>query len=831
MNISRSPLMWLVSYASIGAGVSSTMAASAQTEAALVDYGLVANVTHEAKTVALTAGTGEPLAIFADIQTFNGAETANARATYRDEHSFEVFVEEERSYDEEVEHEEERIGYMVFTEGLVVDKSGAIVGEVGRVSVDQSGPDEWHTQDLMRSYTDPVAIVMPNSHDGSQPVHGRVRAVSFSSFEYQLEEWGYNDGEHKEEVVVYLVVEKGVHLLSGQRLLQATSMSTNHDFASASFLQGHHEMPVVLAQSQTANGSQEIITRINEIGTERVDVRLQETEASAGTHENETVALVSLSKDIVGCGPATDEDRDGLSNCLEARLGTNWAEDDTDGDGYTDYEELNIYAFDPENNNFKFNPRIADLPVVHIEMLAPPALGLITETASGSENQVQIETSTGSSDTSGWSSGGASVYGTEFSTTFGTEVSAGFEAGILGGSVTVSQEWTTTSYTEETYTWSKEAMSTKEVGYSEAVNTIDSESETITGGVISVPVKICNAGYVAFDLEYFAISAYRINPWTQTIQSAVGNMDFDTSFNHFPAHAFAPQQCSEPMVFLNDRLDVNTIEDLIYNSFGLQTGVVGLAVKPDGQSGTQSLTTVFARTASVMFDYSGPDAQFLSETRQVATAIGGETRITALFALEDIMRMDLELDSSGRLQRARTVANDPEIEGYWSLMHIHDDGVQDPQVDVYNRDDDYDLRTLEIKSGDTLRFVYVVDQDDDGLTDRTESLLGTDPLAVDTDHDGYTDYFEYKFFLTDPLDSESPKTFPGNELGADRQFIAKRDVYLDEIDSRIEAFCLEHGYYFSLISAIEVYDNAELPEIEFGEDEVFVSILNIQCGR
>ncbi len=48
-----------------------------------------------------------------------------------------------------------------------------------------------------------------------------------------------------------------------------------------------------------------------------------------------------------------------------------------------------------------------------------------------------------------------------------------------------------------------------------------------------------------------------------------------------------------------------------------------------------------------------------------------------------------------------------------------------------------------------------IDTDQDGLTDREEKLLGTDPRNADTDGDGLTDYAEVKTYKTDPLNPDT----------------------------------------------------------------------------
>ena len=53
--------------------------------------------------------------------------------------------------------------------------------------------------------------------------------------------------------------------------------------------------------------------------------------------------------------------------------------------------------------------------------------------------------------------------------------------------------------------------------------------------------------------------------------------------------------------------------------------------------------------------------------------------------------------------------------------------------------------------------IAVVDKDNDGLTDRFEELLGTDPNQADTDKDGLSDAFETATSHTDPLSKDTDK--------------------------------------------------------------------------
>src|SRR5947209_3736482 len=82
----------------------------------------------------------------------------------------------------------------------------------------------------------------------------------------------------------------------------------------------------------------------------------------------------------LGCASAdtpapdsTDTDGDGLSDRVELGLyGTSPVLADTDGDGWNDYAEIVTQAFDPANNPYRFNPRVADVPAEAIVFESAP---------------------------------------------------------------------------------------------------------------------------------------------------------------------------------------------------------------------------------------------------------------------------------------------------------------------------------------------------------------------------------------------------------------------------------------------------------------------------
>jgi hypothetical protein len=88
--------------------------------------------------------------------------------------------------------------------------------------------------------------------------------------------------------------------------------------------------------------------------------------------------------------PDPDTDGDGLTDAEELNLyGTSPVMPDTDGDGFNDYDEVMKYAFDPASNPYRFNPRVADLPQMAVVIAGPPVVTIQTTDEKGVTNTVE----------------------------------------------------------------------------------------------------------------------------------------------------------------------------------------------------------------------------------------------------------------------------------------------------------------------------------------------------------------------------------------------------------------------------------------------------------
>ena len=187
--------------------------------------------------------------------------------------------------------------------GVNVDKNvmnvsaaptAAFKGETGRLTTNQADATTWQPVAFENAYTAPVVIMQPLSYNGADPTTVRIRNVTSTGFEWQMDEWDYRDGAHTTETVNYAVMESGVFELEDGTRIEVGRASVDHTFASVAFAQGFADTPIILTQVQTYDDPAAVVTRQRSATATAFEVRVQEEEANDPVHAIETVGYIAI---------------------------------------------------------------------------------------------------------------------------------------------------------------------------------------------------------------------------------------------------------------------------------------------------------------------------------------------------------------------------------------------------------------------------------------------------------------------------------------------------------------------------------------------------------
>lgn len=170
--------------------------------------------------------------------------------------------------------------------------------------VQQNG-NQWNAVTFTRVFrSPPVVILGPATQANSEQCVLRVRNVTTTGFEYQIDEWDYRNGYHPSETVHFLAFSEGVHQIGSQRW-QAGRLSAVNRAAQTVNLNGFGSAPVVLAQVEgTVNqegsggtkGVKALKTRISNVTNASFQVGLETQEADSGAISSESVGWLAVSQ-------------------------------------------------------------------------------------------------------------------------------------------------------------------------------------------------------------------------------------------------------------------------------------------------------------------------------------------------------------------------------------------------------------------------------------------------------------------------------------------------------------------------------------------------------
>jgi len=468
-----------------------------------------------------------------------------------------------------------------------------------------------------------------------------------------------------------------------------------------------------------------------------------------------------------GGAPAlVDTDGDGLSDDREKALGTSPILPDTDADGFDDYEEVVTLGFDPAVNNLRFNPLIADLPQISVEVTSAPDISLNYTETNGTSTTVSTNRSQSSSisvtssETTEESSSveNAIKAGVEI----GYEVSVGTDTGVkASGKISMERSLalTKTSSTSKTEEQSTEDTTTMEKG-----EAFEKSHELSAGdGSLAVTVEIANTGHLTYSLQNLFLSATYYDPAKNNPFVPVGNLPFDSKKGIFPAFSLAPGQKTGPLNFAATELNLNTMKGLLRDSRGLsiRPAIFDL-LDADGTPFNFNNTGIDAQTAMVLIDFGGAGGR-RNLTKLIAVNGNPDESISVDAVLRKVLKLAVETtDANGKLgiTALSGIANSDPTR-FWVMVHGAQQGNGEIVTTVYTTPEDkarllaanpnirnlaadFDIARIRLHGGDILHLVYLIDDDLDGLGNRQEFFHGTLPQNPDTDGDDLTDGAEVR---------------------------------------------------------------------------------------
>lgn len=451
----------------------------------------------------------------------------------------------------------------------------------------------------------------------------------------------------------------------------------------------------------------------------------------------------TLTDDDDDIGADIDFDLDGLSQSKEALLGTSDRLADTDGDGLSDSEEV---------NNGGFNPLVADLASIQIDVIGAPTIQLDVKSTDTGAIQGSYTQAFERGENNSFSRSDATALEASAQASlkiyaemeakaslkdFGGSAKTGFEANV-SGSMTKSDA---TTVKEESGISARDKFSQYQQDSAGFTNVTESGSLTVT-------LAITNISDRTIELSQVEIIA----------KKRLGN---GNSFQPVATLRFEPEGGSKTLgigesiqkLVVSNAPSIPMLKDLLANPNGMVFNVANYKlVDRENQDFADISQDVSSQTAQLVIDYgatsTAPDQRSV-ESYMVATNVNrdaGTDKVLGI-SLKDVLTKTLEIpytvsmqdiyDKDGNLtQETRQILSAVRgkstvsvKEGFWYAFGSSQ-SLDNPKVN---------FEDIVLMPRDRITLVYLSDFDEDGLFDREEYLYGTLANNEETDGDGLTD--------------------------------------------------------------------------------------------
>ncbi len=478
---------------------------------------------------------------------------------------------------------------------------------------------------------------------------------------------------------------------------------------------------------------------------------------------------------------SNDTDRDALKDSLEGLYGANLLDADSDDDAVPensttpegtmlDYGEVYIYKTSPtlddtdgdgmsdqyEISGGGFNPLIADTPRLKIHVADDPYIRIIKTESDGSTS---ISTDTINLQRSDYTElKNTDTNSNEITATVTTKVTKVQETnfGVMTKNETKTETETSGEFIENnTTSFSQNSVQSSQEEYYSGEENISSESTSATGGIITISYRIENLSNINVKVSKLMLTVLKRMP--------NGKLKPIVTFDpiaKYGAFTVGPNSMTGRFT-MDGELNLQLTREILLNPSSLITEVGLFSMFRTNNEGTEILnytdisTSIMERTTRLVIDYG--DGR-LSDKYSIRTsfkrgASGQQIGISVREAL-DILRNDPKINidyetilydvydpetgsvigSSEHLGRVGHISTSTLKEGFWSI-NTSSTSLENPLVN---------FNDILLKRGTYTTLIFMKDSDLDGLLDREEYIIGSNPYIPDTDNDGLDDFEEVK---------------------------------------------------------------------------------------
>ncbi|MEA2115043.1 MAG: hypothetical protein U9P36_06640, partial [Thermodesulfobacteriota bacterium] len=238
-------------------------------------------------------------------------------------------------------HPEEFITFMVMEQGHFTLDDGSLV-EADCFTA--SGASKFSAISFKQTMAvSPVVQTSITTFNENDAVTTRIDNISADGFDFMMREQESNAADHGSETVCYIAWEPSQGELAGMSYdVAATGDEVTHKPYAIYYNRQFTEVPMVLAGMQSTDGGDTTVVRISDNSNTGATIVLSEEQSrdSETNHISETIGYIAIgSYDL-----QEDSDNDGLTNEQEINIyKTNPGLADTDNDGLDDGKEINYW--------------------------------------------------------------------------------------------------------------------------------------------------------------------------------------------------------------------------------------------------------------------------------------------------------------------------------------------------------------------------------------------------------------------------------------------------------------------------------------------------------